>query len=192
MHRISLIASLLFLAACASETAELPPAPLPAAPQPSQASLRDGLAVQYYYSSFDHVRDLEGTMDYKDGKAGAALESLSHRMDDGSVLTSGSSDFVGAHITGYLLLAEAGTYQFQVTNNDGVRVHLGGARIHDDPGTGPARTSAPISVGVTQPGWYEIEIWYFEKRGTATLEILWNSPSDGGFVEIPAAVMRHS
>ena len=98
---------------------------------------------------------------------------------------------MGAHITGFLLLEEPGTYRFQVTNNDGVRVHLGGARIHDDPRTGPARTSDPIPVEVTEPGFYDLEIWYFEKRGTATLELLWSAPGGNSFAEIPTSAMKH-
>ena len=130
-------------------------------------------------------------MDYKDGKEGPVLEGLSHEMGKGPVLTSEADDYVGAYITGYLNLEEAGTYRFQVTNNDGVRVHVGGARIHDDPGTGPARTSDPIPVDVTEPGWYAIEIWYFEKRGTATLDVLWSAPGEDNFTEVPTAAMKH-
>jgi hypothetical protein len=112
-------------------------------------------------------------------------------MDNGRVLTSESDDFVGAHITGYLRFDATGTYRFQVTNNDGVRLHLGGALIYDDPGTGPARTSAPIPVDIKEPGWYAIEIWYFEKRGSATLEIVWSPPDGGAFENLPAAAMKH-
>ena len=189
--RIALVWTSLFLAACATETPELAPTPLPAEPQPAGANLQDGLDVRYYAASFDTVRDLEGWMRYKDGKQGPALETLNHDMGKGAVLTSGSKDLVGAHITGYLRLAEPGTYRFQVTNNDGVRIHLGGARIFDDPRTGPARTSPPIPVEVAQAGWYAIEIWYFEKRGSATLQVLWSPPGGGDFEDIPVATMKH-
>jgi len=191
MHRIVLVLSLLFLAACTTETEGLLLTPLPAKPQPAAEGLQDGLAVSYYYGTFDNIRDLEGSMRYKDGGKGTAIETLSHHMDKGRVLTSESEDFVGAHISGYLHLEAPGTYRFQVTNNDGVRLHLGGARIYDDPRTGPARTSAPIPVDVTDPGWYVIEIWYFEKRGSATLEILWSPPGGGALVDVPAAAMKH-
>ena len=191
MYRVALVVSLLFLSACASETEQLAPTPVRAEPQPSATSLQDGLAVRYYYGTFDHIRDLEGFMQYKDGKEGSALEVLRHEMGKGRVLTSESDDFVGAFITGYLHLEETGIYHFQVTNNDGVRLQLGGARIYDDPRTGPARTSPPIPVDVMEPGWYALEIWYFEKRGTATLDILWSPPGDGDFIEVPITAMKH-
>jgi hypothetical protein len=191
MYRVALVVSLLFLSACASETEQLAPTPVRAEPQPSATSLQDGLAVRYYYGTFDHIRDLEGFMQYKDGKEGSALEVLRHEMGKGRVLTSESDDLVGAFITGYLHLEETGIYHFQVTNNDGVRLQLGGARIYDDPRTGPARTSPPIPVDVMEPGWYALEIWYFEKRGTATLDILWSPPGDGDFIEVPITAMKH-
>lgn len=191
MYKVALALSLLFLAACATETEPLSATPVRASPQPSSSSLQDGLAVRYYYGTFDRIRDLEGFMRYKDGKEGPALEGLHHEMGKGRVLTSGADDFVGAYITGYLNLEETGTYRFQVTNNDGARLHLGGARIHDDPGTGPARTSAPIPVEVTEPGWYAIEIWYFEKRGTATLVVLWSPSGEGDLIEVPTAAIKH-
>ena len=191
MHKVALTLSLLLLAACATETEQLSPAPVRASPQPTSSALQDGLAVRYYYGTFDHIRDLESFMQYKDGQEGSALVGLRHEMGKGAVLSSQSDDFVGAHITGYLNLEETGTYRFQVTNNDGVRLHLGGARIHDDPGTGPARTSDSIPVDVTDPGWYAIEIWYFEKRGTATLDIVWGPPGADSFIELPTAAMKH-
>ena len=191
MYKVALALSLLLLAACATETEELPATPVRATPQPTSSGLQDGLAVRYYYSAFNHVRELQGFMRYKDGKEGPALEGLRHDMGKGQVLTSGADDLVGAYITGYLNLEKTGTYRFQVTNNDGARLHLGGARIHDDPRTGPARTSAPIPVDVMESGWYAIEIWYFEKRGTATLDIVWGPPGEGGIIEVPTAAMKH-
>ena len=191
MRRIALALMLPLVSACATQTQDLSEHPVPATPQPVASELRDGLAVRYYYGTYDHIRDLVGFMDYKDGKAGPPLSSLSHNMDAGTVLTSEADDLVGAHITGYLRLEAPGTYRFQVTTNDGVRVHLGGARIHDDPGTGPARTSDPIPVDVSEPGWYALEVWYFEKRGTATLDIDWTPPGQDGMTDLPADAIRH-
>jgi hypothetical protein len=191
MRRFAFASTLLLLSACATQPQDLSEKPVPATPQPAAAELRDGLAVRYYYGTFDHVRDLVGFMDYKDGKAGAPLASLSHNDGAGTVLTSEAEDLVGAHITGYLRLAAPGTYRFQVTTNDGVRVRLGGARIHDDPGTGPARTSDPIPVEVSQPGWYPLQVWYFEKRGTSTLQVEWTPPGQDGMTDLPADVLGH-
>lgn len=195
MRAFILIGSLLLLAACnattAQQTASLLQSPLRAEPQPAAADLSDGLAVQYYYSSFDQVGDLTSWMDYKEGEAGAPLDKLSYDVGRGNVLTSESKNLVGAHITGYLVLDTPGTYRFQVTNNDGVRVHLGGARIHNDPRTGPARTSPPIPVEIGEPGLYPIEIWYFEKNGSSVLDVQWSPPGSAGIAPVPLSAMKH-
>lgn len=193
MLKSALFGVLLLLAACAGnqQAAVSTLGAQAASPQPAAASLSDGLAVQYYRASFDSVRDLESWMTYRSGKPGAPLDKLSYDVGAGDVLTSDASDLVGAHITGFLLLDKPGTYRFQVTNNDGVRMHLGGARIHDDPKTGPARTSEPIAVEITDPGYYPVEIWYFEKGGTSVLEVQWRPPGSPGMSQIPLAAMKH-
>jgi hypothetical protein len=55
MHRIALVLSLLFLAACTTETEGLLLTPLPAKPQPTAEGLQGGLAVSYYYGRHCHI-----------------------------------------------------------------------------------------------------------------------------------------
>jgi hypothetical protein len=112
-------------------------------------------------------------------------------MEKGLVLTSGKEDLVGAYISGYLQFETPGDYRFQVTNNDGVSIHLGGALLYDDPKVGAERTSEPIPIEISAPGWYALEIWYFEKKGTATLDVLWSRPGSSGFETIAAEVLKH-
>ncbi len=196
MIRVLFVLSFALLAACtatnsANRTESLSQVATRAEPQPAAASLSDGLAVDYYYASFDQIRDLTSWMEYKDGEAGTPLDKLSYDSGRGDVLTSSSENLVGAHITGFLVLDTPGTYRFQVTNNDGVRVHLGGARIHDDPRTGRARTSPPIPVEISEPGLYPIEIWYFEKNGSAVLDVQWSPPGSDSMAPVPLSAMKH-
>ena len=194
MRGLVFFGSLLLLAACqttTNQTAELSQTAMRAEPQPVAASLSDGLAVRYYFSQFSKIGELTSWMDYDDGQPGKPLDRLSYDAGKGNVLTSGSDDLVGAHITGYLKLESPGTYRFQVTTNDGVRVHLGGTRIHEDPNTGPARTSDPIPVEIGEPGLYPIEIWYFEKKGTSVLDVQWSPPGSDGMTPVPLSAMKH-
>jgi hypothetical protein len=46
-------------------------------------------------------------------------------------------------------------------------------------------------VEISAPGWYALEIWYFEKKGTATLDVLWSRPGSSGFETIAAEVLKH-
>lgn len=165
--------------------------PQPAAPQPAPTALQDGLATLYYGATFDHVDDLMDWTEYRDGIPGSPVAGLEHRAGTDDVMTSGASDLVGAKITGYLQLPEAGSYRLQVTANDGVRIFLGDALVHDDPKVGPDRTTESAPFQITTPGWYPLTVWYFEKRGSSTLAVLWQTPQSGGFQSIPAENLKH-
>lgn len=189
MRPLILCLSLFFLASCATETEELSSTPSPADPQP--AALKDGLSVSYIGAKLNSIHELREWLTHKDAQEGVPLETLTHHMEKGPVLTSEKEDLVGAYISGYLLFEAPGEYRFQVTNNDGVSIHLGGALLYDDPKVGAERTSEPIPIEISAPGWYALEIWYFEKKGTATLDVLWSPPGSTGFETIAAAVLKH-
>lgn len=160
-------------------------------PQPDTETLKDGLAVNYYFAKYNHIKELETWMKYKDGKPGTPIAMLDSNAGSGEVLTSGASDLVGAHILGYLRLDFAGSYSFRVTSNDGIRVTLGGVKIYEDPDVHPNRTSDPIPVRVSQPGWYALELLYFEKKNTSSLQLHWSPPGKSDFVPVPAAAFKH-
>ncbi len=167
-------------------------APLsPLSPQPQADALKDGLAVDYYYSVFEHIVELTTFMQSKKGEAGPPLPQLNYKVGIGNVLTTTSGDFVGAHITGAIKMETAGTYQFEVTSNDGVRVSLGGEQIFTDPGIHPDSTSPPIDVEITEPGWYALDVLYFEKKNTSTLILRWKQPGAADFEVVPAAAFKH-
>jgi hypothetical protein len=189
MRRLIVCLSLFVLASCATETEELASTPSPADPQP--AALKDGLSVLYIGAKLNSIPELKEWLTHKDGQEGVPLETLTHYMEKGLVLTSGKEDLVGAYISGYLQFETPGEYRFQVTNNDGVSIHLGSALLYDDPKVGADRTSEPIPVEISAPGWYALEIWYFEKKGTATLDVLWSRPASSGFETIAAEVLKH-
>ena len=165
--------------------------PAPADPQPNGTALKDGLAVKYYFAKYNHIRELETWMKYKKGKPGDPIPKLDYKVDSGPVLTSGVEDLVGAHITGYIGFDAPGTYRFQVTSNDGVRISLGGVEIYQDPDVHPDRTSDPIAVEIGQAGWYPLEVLYFEKKNTSTIELRWSPPGGSDFDFVPASAFKH-
>lgn len=193
MRKFLFVLALSFLGACAGgkEMPDLNATPQPVQPQPDAAALKDGLAVTYFNATYESIDDFWGWMGYREGVVGPPLTGLEYRTGKGNVLTSDSKDQVGAEISGLLLLPAAGSYQLSVTTNDGVRIHLGGARVHDDPAVGKDRTRESAPFEISQPGWYPLEIWYFEKRGTSTLKIQWKTPESDGFTSIPGADLKH-
>jgi len=165
--------------------------PAPAAPQPDAATLKDGLAVRYYFAKFNHIDRLVDWMKYDDGVPGEPLPMLDYDVGMGNVLTTTSSDMVGAHITGFIAFTEPGTTRLRVTSNDGVRVTLGGEMIFEDPGVHKDATSPDLVFDVAEPGWVPLDILYFEKKGTATLKLSWQPPGAPGFVPVPGAALKH-
>jgi len=164
-----------------------------ALPQPGEGTVSPGLAVRYYFHEFRHIREVISWQDYEDGKVGDPLPSLDYRSGDGPVLTSTASDSVGAHILGFIHLAEAGLYSFATQSNDGVRVSLGGKQIIDDPDVHADRYSDPVEVVIETAGWYPIEVYYFERKVTSTLQLYWLQPDEeeGSMTVVPPEVFAH-
>lgn len=167
------------------------PSPAPAKPQPEAAALKDGLAVRYYFNRFTHIAELEDWMRADDGMAGKPLPMLDYDMGIGNVLTSTASDLVGAHITGSIHLADTGTYTFRIISNDGVRLSIGGVKMHEDPEIHPDTASPPLVMQVSEAGWYPLDILYYEKKGTAALKLAWQPPGNAGFEPVPASALKH-
>jgi hypothetical protein len=181
------VASALVLAGTATR-AELLTGLKAAEPQPTAERLQPGLAVGYVYGRFNHLKEFE-TRKFEPGKP---LPQLDYRMGDGAVLTTKERDQVGALITGFIRFAKAGTYGFDVTSNDGVRVEIGGKLLYEDPTVHSDDTSDRIDVKIEQPGWYPIKILYYEKKGTATLVLRWiEGEAKGKLTPVPAAAFAH-
>jgi len=182
---------LLTVLAAAAAGAEPLRAPLPAA---EGAALEPGLAVDYYYGYYRWIDELEERIGEGDAEPGAPLPALDYQTGTGKVLSSPRSNGVGARIRGYLHLAEPGAYTLVVQSNDGVRLTLAGERLIEDPDVHADRYSRPVTVEVAEPGWYPLEVLYFERKNTSTLRLFWRPPSapaDADMSLVPATVFAH-
>lgn len=167
------------------------PAVAPANPQPDAAALKDGLAVSYYFAKFQNIDKLVEWMNMEEAVPGAPLPNLNYQMGAGNVLTTTSADLVGAHITGFMDFSEAGVYELKVTSNDGVRVTVGGIMIFEDPEIHSDADSPPLVVTIDEPGWYPLDILYFEKKGSAALKLYWKRPGETAFSIVPTTAFKH-
>jgi len=157
---------------------------------PASEAFASGLKVKYWARQFDRLREFDEWMDYKKGKEGPDLPALNYSDTNGTVLSSTLKDKVAALIEGAIKLAEPGTYRFKVRSNDGVMVSIGGAALLKDDEPHKTRFSDEASLTVTEPGWYALEVRYFEKKGSAALELHWAPPA-GGFALVPAEAFGH-
>lgn len=161
----------------------------PASPQPGAGQMAQGLAVEYMMIDAFHVDDLESA---GKGKPGKPLMMLNWSMGSGPVLTHAEDEGVGARISGFIKFASAGTYQMKIKSNDGVRLSISGQVVIDDPDVHADKFSDVANVSVPSPGWYQVYLLYFERRGTATLELHWQSPDGGNFELVPAEAFAHT
>jgi hypothetical protein len=70
-------------------------------------------------------------------------------------------------------------------------VEIGGKQLYEDPGVHSDDTSDRIDVKIDQPGWYPIQIHYYEKRYTSTLILRWAAPGEKKLVPVPGKAFAH-
>jgi hypothetical protein len=160
----------------------------PANPQPAAEATAPGLAVNYVFLKARHVDDIEAA---GPGEPGTPLPQLNYQSGSGTVLTSDRADGVGALIRGFINFPVAGRWLMTAQSNDGVRVRLAGAVVVEDPEVHSDQYAPNAELNITQPGWYEIGITYFERKGTATLQLFWQPPDKNEFEIVPAAAFSH-
>jgi len=160
----------------------------PFSPQPAAVQIKPGLAVTYSYERYVHVDELETL---RHPVIGEPLANIAHRTRDGNVLTANQAMLVGAHIRGIIHFDSVGTYVFRIESNDGVKAKIGGQQIWIDPEIHGNRWSPLLPVVIDVPGWYELWINYYQKKGTSALQLKWTPPGAGEEVLVPPDVLAH-
>ena len=122
---------------------------------------------------------------------GKPLDNIAHRTIDGKVLTAKRAMMVAAHIRGLIRFEVAGTYTFRIESNDGVKARIGDQQIWVDPEIHSNRWSPPIPLVIDAPGWYELWINYYQKKGTSALQLVWTVPESESETHVPPEVLAH-
>lgn len=179
---LALAAAFALSAAAAAETVSgVKPA------QPG-ADLKPGLATEFLNIAVRHVDQIEIA---GKGRPGPVIPVLDNSVGgDKDVLGSGLGEEVAFRMRGFLKVEKPGAYQFATHSNDGVRFQLDGKTIVEDPDVHADRLSDPTTVEL-QAGWYPLYLLYFQRKGTWTLELLWQAPGMSEFEPIPAANLAH-
>ena len=159
----------------------------PVSPQPAADKTSPGLAVVYYQNYF---KKLDEITKLGKGKPGAPIMVLDHKTQDGNVLTATASMGVGAKITGLIKFDKPGKYGMQMLSNDGARVMIAGKKILEDDGIHGDEMSDPAELTIDQPGWYEIVVDYFQRKGTSALQLFWTPPGGSQGI-VPASQYAH-
>ena len=160
--------------------------------QPDPASLAPGLAVTYHFHIFNTVGEIPQWSRNNKSVEGTPLPALDYSVGSGKVLTSDRADGVGATITGLIRFPAAGRYVLAMRSNDGVSLSIGGQRILADPGVHTDRFSELVRVDIKEAGWYPLDLLYFEKRSTSTLQLYWAQEAVGESLRlVPPEAFAH-
>ena len=158
----------------------------PAKPQPTAEQLQPGLAVGYSIGYIQRLAEVR-TPARRDAPP---LPKLDY-VGDKNVMTSDYGEGVGADIEGFIKIDAPGTWKFQVNSNDGVRVTLGGKKILEDDYVHSDRMSKVAEVEIKEPGWYPLNVLYFQRKGTYALQLFWEKPGGGAQEVVPAEAFAH-
>ncbi len=160
--------------------------------QPDPTSLAPGLSVTYHFHIFNTVGEIPQWARSNDSVEGTPLPALDYSVGSGKVLTSDRADGVGATITGLIRFPAAGRYVLAMQSNDGVALSIGGQRIISDPGVHTDRFSKLVRVAIAEAGWYPLDLLYFEKRNTSTLQLYWAQEAAGESLRlVPPEAFAH-
>lgn len=194
---VALLAAVTFTGALAPVQAAPVTGIVPLSPQPDPDAIKPGLAVEYLFEKFYTLDELY-TADESPvkGKPIPILDELTEtdpvtREDKIiNVLTSDQDMMVGAFIRGMIHFEQAGNYVLYLVSNDGARLWVGGVQIWEDPEIHFDRESDPLELAIGEPGWYELKIDYYQKKGTHALQLLWTPPG-GEKAVVPPEALGH-
>ncbi|MDW7771851.1 MAG: PA14 domain-containing protein [Desulfobulbaceae bacterium] len=154
--------------------------------------IQPGLSVLYFYDLYRYMYQMpKGDAIIRKGTPGPPILQLNHRFGDGKVFDSGVNKGVGMVMTGYLHLEQPGPYAFQAKSNDGFELYINDNLLISDPAVHGDKVSEPGLMTAAEGGWFPVMIKYFQRKGTATLELYWKPPGAESFAIIPPEVYGH-
>jgi PA14 domain len=164
-------------------------------PQPAADVVKPGLTVRYYSPKLRYIDEFVRFVRIRPGTPGENIPALNY-ADKGhgaNVLGTNQAEMVGAVIDGLIKFEEPGTYQFAMVANDLVRLQIGEALVIEKDWDGmPTQMGDSVNVAIAQPGWYRLHVMYFQRKGTAALELYWKRPGQMGNLQlVPAEAFAH-
>ena len=156
-------------------------------------TLQPGLQPRYFAKFMARdARELpEDTSSQFKTWLGEPIAQLNRQFGEGEVFGSGLSRGIGIRMRGAIHFRAPGTYTFQAFSNDGIEMFLGDMPVVSDPVQHSDRLSKEASVEISVEGWYPVRIDYFQRKGTAALQLFWTTPDSGAMTIVPADAYGH-
>ncbi len=162
-------------------TAEEPtPQPAPATQQDVSKQREPGLSLRVYYTGIE-LNEIPELISGQTPNYSVIIKELN--LGNGDFGPDG--DHFLAHVTGFINVTQAGTYEFQLGSDDGSRLFIGDNLVVDHNGL----HGKEFKAGKTElvAGENSIRIEMFENGADEALELRWKKPGDTAFTTVPAS-----
>ena len=155
-------------------------------------TLKPGLNVIYLNGFWRHINKMPKPETFLgQGRQGPPILKIDHRFGKKEVFDSGTNRGIGVQMQGFIKLPKAGNWEFQAKSNDGIDIKIAQTQVVWDPTQHSDRFSDPMGFSAPEPGLYLLQLRYFQRKGTATLEFYWKPPGEDAFVIIPENAFWH-
>ncbi|MEW6258722.1 MAG: PA14 domain-containing protein [Thermodesulfobacteriota bacterium] len=178
---VFVVLACLFLKAPVSATAEalisLQPIDIPS------EKLLPGMDVRIIEKFFRNINEMPDDTSFSKTRP---FPNLAFRYEGGTpMFHTDRSLAIGMSIRGYLHIDQPGIYEFQARSNDGIRMKLTDIVILEDPDVHSNRLSPVARCTIQKSGYLPLHILYFQRKGSACLELYWKRPGSNTFEIIP-------
>lgn len=152
---------------------------------PTNTPLGHGVSVRVYWigESMSRLRKLVKGQTPNVSHVLPVLDLRTERKDFGDV----EDEFI-THVDGFLQIETAGTYEFQLTSDDGSRMTLDGKLVIDHDGLhGSTTMTGKVDL---EPGAHPLFVEHFENGGGEQLTLEWKPPGATAWAIVPNAALR--
>ena len=140
------------------------------------AGAAPGLDASFYYFDFKTMDTMASYVARAKASKRVALPQLAASDDTGEIFAAGAKSMYGFRAVGWLRFPAAGDWKLVANSNDGIRIKLADQFALEDPLPHPDRLTPASEVKLPAAGFVPIEVLWYQRRGSATIELLWVPP----------------
>lgn len=150
-----------------------------------------GIRASYWYAEFEHVDAFVKATGKKQGWTPTPIAALDKCDANGKLYEAGVIENYGIKGVGFIRFPKEGEWKVAAKSNDGIRLFLDGKLAIEDPAIHGDRMSKPITVTVPAAGLVPVEFFYFQKKGSACLQLHWQGPGETAMSIVPGAALAN-
>jgi PA14 domain len=94
-----------------------------------------------------------------------------------------------ARWTGSVMATSSGAYRFRTNSDDGVRLWVNGVQVINNWTDHAATLNTSTTINLVAGQRYAIRLEYYERGGSAVMQLRWLPPGTTSYVAIPASAL---